>query len=220
MTPDDALEIKNGEVAAIAQALGTPVRLAMLGLLDQRPHSVTELADKLGQSKANTSAQLKVLNAAGLVESEREGRQVFSRLASAQVRALLGALQGTAVAHSARMRELVRTFYELPEQWSPVTLRELRRRVREGEVVLLDVRPRDEHEHGHLRGALSIPHDEIEARMAELPADAPVVVGCRGRYCVLAAAATRAVAGSGRQVTNLGASPRALAAQGFPWVGA
>ncbi len=82
MTGDEALEIKNAAIAAVAQALSSPVRLRVLGILAQAEHSVDALAEKIGQSRANTSAQLKVLSAAGLLASRKAGRRVFYRPAS------------------------------------------------------------------------------------------------------------------------------------------
>lgn len=63
---------------------------------------------------------------------------------------------------------------------------ELLRRVRSGEVTVLDVRPSEEYCAGHIPGALSIPVGELNARLKELPKGRAVVAYCRGPYCVMA----------------------------------
>jgi DNA-binding transcriptional ArsR family regulator len=214
---DEALDIKNAAVASVAQALASPVRLRILGVLEQGEHSVDALAAKVEQSRANTSAQLKVLSAAGLLESRREGRRVYYRIASEPVRQLFRALQATAADRSAELRELLHTYYELPDRLDRRRARELLRQVRAGDVVLLDLRPADEHAAGHPRGALNVPLEELRQRLAEIPADREVVAYCRGRYCVLAVEGVERLRAAGRPARNLGAPPRELARLGFPW---
>jgi rhodanese-related sulfurtransferase len=63
---------------------------------------------------------------------------------------------------------------------------ELLRRVKTGEVTVLDVRPAEEYRAGHIPGAISIPVGELKARLKELPKDRDIVAYCRGPYCVLA----------------------------------
>ncbi len=204
-------------VAATAQAVSTPVRLTIVAMLEQREHGVAELAEKIGQSSANTSAQLKVLAAAGLVESHKEGRRVLYRLASPQVSRLVRVLQETTAERSTQMRELLQTYYHLPEALDRPSVRELRRRVKTGEILLLDLRPRDEFAAGHLEGATSVPLEELEGWLAELDDGVDLAVYCRGRFCVRAEEGTRRLHQSGHAARNLGAPPRAIAEQGFPW---
>ena len=58
--------------------------------------------------------------------------------------------------------------------------------VKQGDVVVLDVRPRAEFDQGHIPGAVSVPLDELEARLRTLRKRTDVVAYCRGPYCVLA----------------------------------
>lgn len=214
MRGDEALAIKNAAVAAVAQALASPVRLQILGILAQAEHSVDAIAHKVGQSRANTSAQLKVLTSAGLLTSRKEGRRVFYRPTSARVPQLLGALSDASAELHAEMRELVHTYYQVPERLERETARELKRRVRAGEVILLDLRPADEHAAGHPRGAINVPVSEIASQHDALDGR-EIVAFCRGRFCVMAEEGTRRLRALGHRVTNLGASPAELAQLGL-----
>ena len=66
----------------------------------------------------------------------------------------------------------------------PVSLPDLRKRLRDGDVTLLDVRPEAEYAAGHIPGAVSIPVAQLKRRLAELPRDREVIAYCRGPYCV------------------------------------
>ena len=67
-----------------------------------------------------------------------------------------------------------------------VSADELLRRVKAGEVTVVDVRPAEEYCAGHIPGAISIPVSELKARLKEVPTDRDVVAYCRGPYCVMA----------------------------------
>jgi len=63
---------------------------------------------------------------------------------------------------------------------------ELLARVRAGAVVVLDVRPVEEYEAGHVSGAVSLPLEHLEARLDDLDPALEVVAYCRGPLCLLA----------------------------------
>lgn len=211
----EAQELKNGVVALTAQALAHGARIHIMGILTQTEQSVDTLANKTGQSRANTSAHLKVLAAAGLVASRRAGRNTIYRLASPQVAALFCTLHTTAVAQSAELRELLQTYYEQPEQLTRKRAKEIVAQVRSGEVILLDVRPEDEFANEHPKGAINIPLPELQRRIDELPKDQEIIVYCRGRLCVLAVEGTTLLREAGRAVQNLGAAGQELVSAGL-----
>jgi len=64
-------------------------------------------------------------------------------------------------------------------------------RLRDGDVVVLDVRPEAEYAAGHIRGAVSIPITDLKSRLGDIPDGADVVAYCRGPYCVYADDAVR-----------------------------
>jgi rhodanese-related sulfurtransferase len=172
------------EFATIGKALASPHRLELLDLLGQGERSVDELAREIGQSLANTSAHLQVLRQARMVESDKRGLNVVYRLAAPQVFELWRTLRDLGTARLAEVDRLVETYLTDRASLAAVDLAELKRLVADGSVTLLDVRPSLEYGQGHIPEALSIPVEELEHRLAELPRDRDVVAYCRGPYCV------------------------------------
>lgn len=203
MRAKQAAAIKNEAIARLAQAFTNPVRLAIVGVLAQGEASVDTIARKTGQSRANASAQLKVLLEAHVAESRREGRHVYYRLAGPAVRRLWRALQDVAAAQDPALRELVRDWLGEPVPLDRKAARTLQREVRDGKIALVDLRPADEYHAGHLPGALSVPADELPDRVDELPKRKEIVVYCRGPWCTEAVEGARVIQDSGRRVRNL-----------------
>lgn len=184
------------EFAAVGKALGNPTRLELLDLLAQGPRSVDELASAAGIAVNTCSAHLQSLRRAGLVETRREGRQIFYSLAGNDVAGLWDHLRRVAQRHRPHT-ELARRTYLGPEDTAAVDTAELLRRLESGDTVILDVRPEPEYAGGHLPGAIHIPLEQLTDRLAELPHDKEIVAYCRGRYCVLAHDAVRLLIANG-----------------------
>lgn len=174
------------QFARIGQAAASPKRIEILDLLSQGPKTVEELAEQTSTPVKNTSAHLRVLRQARLVETRRTGTYVHYRLADDSVFAFLRALKTLARRRLAEVEQVAALYLTRLDALEPVSLPDLRRRLREGTVTLVDVRPRDEYEAGHIPGALSIPVAELEGRLAELPGDSEIIAYCRGPYCVYA----------------------------------
>jgi ArsR family transcriptional regulator len=172
-------------LALIARALGNAARLELLDYLAQGERSVEDLARLSGLSVANTSKHLQQLKAAGLVDARRDGKYVRYILGDGRVIDALAALRGIAETRSGAVGDLLDRYLTRRDALEPVPAGELLARVRDGLVTVLDVRPPEEFAQGHLPGALNIPLDRLEARLAELPADRLVVAYCRGPWCVL-----------------------------------
>src|SRR6185437_13248600 len=156
--------------------------------LAQGPRSVDALAQRVGLSVANTSQHLQQLRRAGLVTTQRDGKRVVYRLADeaeTDIVGLLGSLRFVAEHAVTAMERVIGVYFRARDQLEPVAASELVTRLREGSVVLLDVRPEDEYGLGHLPGALNIPLRQLEQRLSELPRDHAIVAYCRGPYCVL-----------------------------------
>lgn len=193
------------QYARVGKALSAPRRLELLDLLAQGERTVDALARTAGAGVSTASMHLQVLRQAGLVRTRREGTRVHYRLADADVAALYAALRDVALAHLADA-DRARVAYlggDADAEAEDVPREELLRRVRSGEVVVLDVRPHDEYAAGHIPGAVSVPVDELEQRLAELPDDIEVVAYCRGTYCVLAYDAVRVLTRHGRSARRL-----------------
>lgn len=174
-----------GQLVRIAKATASPARLELLDLLTQAPRTVEMLAHLLGQPLANTSHHLKVLRQARLVETTRSGQFITYHLADAPVADLLLQMRAVADARLIEIGEITRTYVERRGLLEPVDQGELFRRVHVGDVTVIDVRPAAEFEAGHLPGAISMPLDELEERLHELPTDREIVAYCRGPYCVM-----------------------------------
>jgi rhodanese-related sulfurtransferase/DNA-binding HxlR family transcriptional regulator len=187
-------------IALMGKAFSSPVRLELLDLLAQAPRSVEELARASGQSTANASQHLQALHAAGLVEREREGTRVRYSVALEPLRLWLALRDVSA----ARLAEVQRAAHDyLGEGVEAIDREELRERLARGDVVLVDVRPVEEFAAAHIEGAKSIPLDELEQRITELPADREVIAYCRGPFCAYAHDAVRTLRAAGRSARRL-----------------
>jgi len=172
------------EFARVAQALASDKRLELVDLLAQAPRHVEALAEETAMSVANVSQHLQVLRAAHLVEADRSGNRVVYRLSGDDVLQLWLRLRAVAERRLPEVRAIVEEFAvegaaggEVP----PARLAE-----GDGAFTLLDVRPSVEFEAGHIPGAISMPPEELPARLDEIPRGRPVVAYCRGSYCLFA----------------------------------
>lgn len=186
------------EFAAVGKALGSPKRLELLDLLAQGPRSVEDLARAADLGLSTCSAHLQRLLAAGLVATRRDGTRIWYSLAGDDVAALFANLRSVAQRHRPHTEPARRTYLG-PDDTEQVAVADLLRQAGTGDVVILDVRPAPEYAAGHLPGAVSIPLEELEDRLAELPEDREVVAYCRGAYCVLAHDAVRLLTAHGRR---------------------
>ncbi|HET7591271.1 MAG TPA: metalloregulator ArsR/SmtB family transcription factor [Solirubrobacterales bacterium] len=188
-------------IALMGKAFSSPRRLELLDLLAQAPRSVEELADASDQSVANASQHLQALHAAGMVTRTREGTRVRYALAGEEALRLWLALRD---ASAARLAEVQRAAHDyLGEDVETVGREELLQRLASGDALLVDVRPEEEFAAGHIEGARSIPIEELERRLDELPADREVVAYCRGPFCAYAHEAVRRLQDSGREARRL-----------------
>src|SRR5215218_585137 len=171
-------------IALMGKAFASPRRLELLDLLAQAPRTVDELARASEQSTANTSQHLQALHAAGMVTRSRQGTSVRYALAGSEALTVWLALRYASVARLAEVERAARDY--LGDEVEAIGREELIERLRRGDVVLVDVRPGEEFAAGHIEGARSIPLDELQVRLVELPADRDVVAYCRGPFCVYA----------------------------------
>jgi len=188
-------------IAVMGKAFASPRRLELLDFLAQAPRTVDELARVSGQSTANTSQHLQGLHAAGLVTRAREGTSVRYAIASEETLALWLALRDVSVSQLAEVERAARDY--LGDEVDAIGRDELIARMRKGDVVLVDVRPNEEFEAGHIKGAKSVPLEELEDRLAELPADREIVAYCRGPFCAYAHEAVRRLQAAGRSARRL-----------------
>lgn len=187
-------EIKDAlfeQVARIAKAVASPKRLELVELLCQGPKPVEMLATEAGISVKLASAHLKELRTARLVETQRQGKQIIYSIVSPEVPRFWVLLRTLAEDRLFELQDALRQLSASSSEWQGAGREELLRKAKEGEVVVIDVRPAPEFEQAHIPFAKSMPLAELRARLADLPKDKPIVAYCRGPFCFMSGDAVR-----------------------------
>lgn len=200
--------------ARVGKALANGHRVEMLDLLAQGERSVESLAGAASISIGLASAHLQTLRAAGLVVSRRDGNRIRYRISGDDAYALLAALRTVATNRIADADRAARAY--LGEPMEAVSRAELLERVTAGTAVVVDLRPREEYVAGHVVGAISIPLPELEARLADLPADVEIVAYCRGPYCAMATQGVALLRRLGRRAARMEAGFPEWSLDGLP----
>lgn len=175
-------------LAQVARALGNGHRLALLERLAQGDAAVETLAYTADLTVGNASQHLQHLRRAGLVTAQRSGKQMIYRLTDERIVTMLGLLRQVAETNVAGMERLVSRLFaedDADGALEAVSRDELLAGLSSGMVALLDVRPEEEFEAGHLPEAINIPLAQLEDMLDKLPQDREIVAYCRGPYCVL-----------------------------------
>jgi rhodanese-related sulfurtransferase len=189
--------------AEVAKALSSGRRAEIVDVLAQGERSVEEVAGEIDQSIANTSHHLRALARAGLLITRRDGTRIYYALASDRVGELWAAMRDVAEAHVAGLDRLAAAYLGDRDGIEVVDRAGLATRLRDGAVVVLDVRPAAEFGAGHIAGARSVPIGELRKQLKALPADAEIVAYCRGPYCVYADDAVRELGRRGFRAARL-----------------
>ena len=174
------------QFARIGKALSNPHRLELVELLAQGERTVEDLSTEANLPIANASQHLQVLRAAQLVDVRRDGLYAYYRLSNERVFRVWQALRDLGDLQLAEVNRLVQSFLQDRSPLRSIGATELVQRMEAGDVLVLDVRPELEYRSGHIPEARSIPIDELEARLGELPLDQEIIAYCRGPYCVFA----------------------------------
>src|SRR5256714_14585345 len=188
-------------ISVMGKAFASPVRLELLDLLAQAPRTVEALARATGQSNANVSQHLQALHAAGMVTRERQGTSVRYEIAGSDALRLWVTLRDASIMRLAEVERAARDYLGVDVQ--VIGREELRERLARGDAILIDVRPEEEYAAGHIDGARSIPIEELDQRLAELPIDREIVAYCRGPFCAFAHEAVRHLTSAGRTARRL-----------------
>lgn len=173
------------QFARVGHALASAKRIELLDLLGQGEKTVEVLARQVAMPVKNTSAHLRVLRQSRLVETRRDGTHIYYRLGDDDVLRVLRAVEAVGHGRLADVQRVVSLYVDSRDQFAPVTLAELRRLLRSGDVTVVDVRPVEEFAAGHIPGALSIPVRDLKRRLREIPKSREVIAYCRGQYCVM-----------------------------------
>lgn len=174
------------QFARVGKALSNAHRIELIEFIAQGESSVEHLAKRCGMTIANTSQHLQQLRQAGLVTSRKAGQHVLYSLTGNDVIVLLGCLRNVAEHHLAEVDRLVKAYLDVRDELEPLPADELLDRVKSGEITVIDVRPKDEFEAGHVNGAQNIPVEELEKHLEDLDPGKEIVAYCRGPHCILA----------------------------------
>lgn len=204
------------QVARIGKSLSSPKRLELLELLAQGEKSVETLAAQADIDMRLASAHLKALREARLVETRRDGKYIHYRLSGRDVSRLWVALRETAEEHLVELRVALEQMTSQPDALVSESRESLLEKARQGDIVVIDVRPASEFETGHLPFARSLPLDELEKRLAELPADRTIVAYCRGPFCLMSDEAVRLLRARGFVAGKISDGVSEWAAGGLP----
>lgn len=191
------------QFAAVAKAIGNEHRLELLELVAQGERSVEALAERSGLSIANASQHLQHLRRAGLVTARRQAKFVLYRLTDDTVLTMLAAMQKVAERNIGEVGRILRSYFHERDELEPVSRAELTRRMKQGLVTVLDVRPEDEFALGHLPSARNVPLSQLKRQLSKLDHKTEIVAYCRGPYCVLSFEAVAQLRKSGFKARRL-----------------
>ena len=189
--------------AQVGKALGQGNRLELLEALAQGERSVDMLAQACAMPVSNTSHHLQILRDAGLLASRKAGLQVFYRIADDEVLRVLVGIRGIAQRQSTEVERIVREHFGGRDEFQPVPREELIKLVRNGEAIVLDVRPDGEFISGHIPGAINIPLDQLALQLKALPKSLQIVAYCRGPFCLLSYEAVELLRKNGYRARRL-----------------
>lgn len=191
------------QVARIGKAASSPKRLELIELLGQGEKTVETLAREAAISMKLASAHLRELRAAHLVETERQGKNIYYRIANRAVADFWVAIRTLAQDRLVELKMALAQITNAPRDLTPKDRDALVKAARKGEVIVLDVRPTEEYEAAHLPYAQSMPIDQLKLRISELPKDKTVVAYCRGPYCLMAKDAVELLKQKGFEAIHL-----------------
>lgn len=191
------------QFARVGKTLSNANRLELLEFLAQGSRSVDSLAKVAKLSVANTSQHLQHLRQAGLVESRKEGIKVYYSISGDDVIGLLDALRDVAERHLSDVDKLVNTYLTAKDNLDPIPAKELLIKAKQDLITVLDVRPKEEFDAGHVQGAINIPIDELEQHLEQFSPEQEIVAYCRGPHCILAFDAVAQLREKGFQARRL-----------------
>ncbi len=204
------------ELAAITKSLASPHRLEIIELLAQGARHVEYIAENTGLSIANASQHLQILKKARLVKAEKRGKYSYYSLATMKVYKAWLAMRELGFSQNAEINSLINEFRRSKNSLESVSIDELSERLKQQDILLLDVRPADEYEQGHIRSSISIPSEELTEKLRDLPKDKQIIAYCRGPLCAMADDAVQILQNHGFQSVRLAGGFPEWASRGLP----
>lgn len=174
------------ELSRVTHAISNPKRMELIDVLSQKEYSVEELSKEISMSIASTSQHLQVLKSAKLVETKRSGNFIIYSVSDDSVLKLVSVVKELGFRKIAEIELLINDFKTNKDVLESLTIDDLLTRSKKEKILLIDVRPLEEFEAGHIPNAVSIPLDQLKKRMKDLPKGKTIIAYCRGPLCVLA----------------------------------
>jgi len=201
MTGREFKDLTFQQFANIANAFSSPKRLELIDVLSQGERDVETLSKETNMNFANTSRHLQILKNSNLIKVRKAGVRAFYRLTNNEVYHCWKSLQLLAEKTTAEIREITKMFFEERLSLEPISIDELAERVKNESITLIDVRPKEEYQSGHIPKAVSLTVADIKAKKYKLSKNKKIVAYCRGEYCVMAAEAAKVLNAEGYKVT-------------------
>lgn len=174
------------ELSRVTRAISNPKRMELIDILSQKGYSVEELSKEITMSIASTSQHLQVLKSVKLVETQRLGNFIIYSITDDSVLRLVSAVKELGFRKIAEIDRLISDFKADKNILESITLDDLLVRSKKEKVLLIDVRPENEYNAGHIPNAVSIPLAQLKKRLNELPKNKTIIAYCRGPLCVMA----------------------------------
>ena len=195
MPPGNFKEQVYSELSRVTHALSNPRRMELLDILSNKEWSVEELAQEMSISVASTSQHLQVLKSAKLVSARREGNFIMYGIPDDSILRLIAVVRDLGFRKYAEVEKLLQEFKGDKNDLETITLDDLLKRSKKEKIMLIDVRPEDEYNAGHIDNAISMPLPQLKKRLDELPKGKTIVAYCRGPLCVMAMDAVKLLNG-------------------------
>ena len=179
------------ELSRVTHAISNPKRMELIDVLSQKEYTVEELSNEISMSVASTSQHLQVLKSAKLVETKRNGNFIIYSVSDDSVLKLVSVVKELGFRKIAEIELLINDFKTDKDVLESLTIDDLLARSKKEKILLIDVRPTEEFEAGHIPDAVSIPLDQLKKRMKDLPKGKTIIAYCRGALCVMSADAVK-----------------------------
>lgn len=179
------------ELSRVTHAISNPKRMELIDVLSQKGYSVEELSKEIAMSIASTSQHLQVLKSVKLVETQRKGNFIIYSITDDSVLRLVSAVKELGFRKIAEINRLIGDFKSDKNILESITLDDLLVRSKKEKLMLIDVRPEEEYNAGHIPNAVSIPLSQLKKRLNELPKNQTIIAYCRGPLCVMSADAVK-----------------------------
>lgn len=174
------------EVANVTKALSNAHRLEILDLLSQGSFPVEYIAEQTQMPAANASQHLQVLKKSGLVKTLRRGKYIHYELKSTEVFETWLSLQQLSMCMNTEIKALLGSYRDCKKQHYVISSDDLVKKMHSGNIILLDVRPAEEFNNGHIKNAVSWPFRKRAGDVQALPHDREIIAYCRGPLCLMA----------------------------------